>query len=213
MLEDWHVMPQVRLETPRGELFASWYGGLGHQVFETSPVGWYVENYELDIDLLMRYPAVENLPGDVAARFPNCTYQVPAWAELPAPGSTVKNLNTTICGWPLPALRMYQEDYVTAPSPGTTRWTVVRKPLHATRFPEYFGYQNTWLPLDPMPLGMLVNSVFYAGLIWGTARCTGIIRRHVRASRGLCPRCAYDRAGLAPSVACPECGTSGPLPA
>jgi hypothetical protein len=212
MLEDWHVMPHVRLETPRGELFADWYGGLGHQVFETGRVGWFVENNELDIDLLMMYPAVENLPSEVVARFPSCTYQVPSWAELPAPGSTVKNLNTTICGWPLPALRMCQEDYVTAPAPGTTRWTVVRTPLHATRFPEYFGFRNTWLPLEPMPLGMLVNSVFYAGLVWGCVLGFRFLRIRARAHRGLCPGCAYDRSGLSASLPCPECGTPPRLP-
>jgi hypothetical protein len=55
--------------------------------------------------------------------------------------------------------------------------------------------------------GFALNTLFYAALAWLLCwRIPILIRRHRRRIRGLCVKCAYDRAGLAPGAACPECG-------
>jgi len=38
------------------------------------------------------------------------------------------------------------------------------------------------------------------------AEGAGFARRRLRSRRGHCPACNYDRRGLAPDAACPECG-------
>jgi hypothetical protein len=63
------------------------------------------------------------------------------------------------------------------------------------------------MPLRPLWLGLLVNSVFYGlflWLLWFTPR--RIVRGRSRRRRGLCVRCEYDLRGLAAGSACPECG-------
>ena len=42
-------------------------------------------------------------------------------------------------------------------------------------------------------------------------RLDTLARRRVRA--GLCPKCNYDRTGLAPGAVCPECGAAAIVPA
>ncbi|HMN40561.1 MAG TPA: hypothetical protein PKE29_06910 [Phycisphaerales bacterium] len=54
-----------------------------------------------------------------------------------------------------------------------------------------------------MPLwAPAVGILFITAIAW---RLDTLARRRVRAH--LCPKCRYDRAGLAMGVACPECGS------
>jgi hypothetical protein len=57
-----------------------------------------------------------------------------------------------------------------------------------------------WLPLS----GMLLATA----IAW---RLDTLARR--RAQLNLCPKCTYDRTGLAPNAKCPECGASAGGPA
>jgi hypothetical protein len=57
-----------------------------------------------------------------------------------------------------------------------------------------------WLPLAPTLLA--------TAAAW---RLDALARR--RACAGLCPKCGYDRAGLAASAVCPECGSLPAEPA
>ena len=67
------------------------------------------------------------------------------------------------------------------------------------------------LPYLPIPLGLTLNTLFYASLtafLWLTLTRA---RRALRIRRHLCPACTYNLRGLAPDPAtnlltCPECG-------
>ncbi|MFI4915896.1 MAG: hypothetical protein ACIAS6_05235 [Phycisphaerales bacterium JB060] len=62
------------------------------------------------------------------------------------------------------------------------------------------------LPLLPLWPGFLINTLFYALLLFSAWRLPGVLRRVVRRRRGRCVGCGYDRGGLDPDAACPECG-------
>jgi hypothetical protein len=62
------------------------------------------------------------------------------------------------------------------------------------------------LPLLPLWPGFLLNTAFYALLLFALVRTPRVLRRAVRRRRGRCAACGYDRAGLDPLAACPECG-------
>jgi hypothetical protein len=57
--------------------------------------------------------------------------------------------------------------------------------------------REIWVPLwIPFAAAALPT-----GLLWRAQ-----LRRRRRVRVGLCPACGYDRAGIAPDAACPECG-------
>jgi hypothetical protein len=63
----------------------------------------------------------------------------------------------------------------------------------------------TWLPVHPLLLGWIGNTLFYAALWCLLASGLGFVRRMRRFKRGRCPICGYD---LDHDLAagCPECG-------
>jgi hypothetical protein len=65
------------------------------------------------------------------------------------------------------------------------------------------------LPIVPLFPGFLLNTLFYAvvvGAILALPLSLVPLRCRLRARRGRCPKCNYDRAGLAGP--CPECGAA-----
>ncbi len=56
-----------------------------------------------------------------------------------------------------------------------------------------------YLPLRPMWPGFVMNTVFFATLLW----LPFALRRFLRVRRGLCPKCAYP---MGESSVCTECG-------
>lgn len=61
------------------------------------------------------------------------------------------------------------------------------------------------MPMFPMPLGLAIDTAFFAALWLGLIAGAGAVRREMRRRRGQCPRCAYDlRDGV--ESGCPECG-------
>ena len=100
------------------------------------------------------------------------------------------------CGWPLPAFRgvalpsrMLGTEYEHAvrlrPAPASGRHTQFRM-----------------IPLQPLWLGLLVDSSFFAALAVGISAIPWC-RRRARIRRGLCPSCAYPVGDSSP---CTECG-------
>ncbi len=94
-------------------------------------------------------------------------------------------------------------------SSGLELWAAPRPPIAtAPAFPiEYAVTDRFALPLLPLWPGFLLNTLFYTLLLFGAWRLPGVLRRAVRRRRGRCIRCGYDRDGLDPGTACPECGT------
>lgn len=59
-----------------------------------------------------------------------------------------------------------------------------------------------------MPVGFIVNTLLYALLPAAVFIVVPITRRRLRRRAGRCTACAYNRAGLAPGVVCPERGAA-----
>jgi len=75
--------------------------------------------------------------------------------------------------------------------------------------PASTGQFGLILPYRPLWPGFAINTVFYAGILWGLLAVPFALRRWRRIRRGLCPKCAYDLRGRPPKDAekCPECGS------
>ncbi len=57
--------------------------------------------------------------------------------------------------------------------------------------------------------GFVINTVFYAVVLWLLLAAPFALRRRLRRKRGLCPACGYDlrgRGSPSQSNVCPECG-------
>lgn len=66
------------------------------------------------------------------------------------------------------------------------------------------------LPIGIHPLPFIANTLLYAAIPLGLWLGIGPLRRRRRRRAGRCPRCGYDRAGLAAGAVCPECGHATP---
>jgi hypothetical protein len=69
---------------------------------------------------------------------------------------------------------------------------------------------KTTLPATILFPGFLLNTLFYATLLFTLFTTPKLIRRHLRRRRNHCPTCNYNLRGLAPTSPCPECGCVSP---
>jgi len=77
------------------------------------------------------------------------------------------------------------------------------------------------LPLRPLPLGFLLNTLIYAMIGSALLFAGTSLRRTIRRRRGQCLHCGYDLRGAPPgpldapdapeTVQCPECGRRSPV--
>jgi len=132
-------------------------------------------------------------------------------------------------GWPRLSLWCIPEIILTTinknESYGSRGLIVTPLPHYQHTWTRYTWTRNTWkrntsprntspryLPLYPIWSGFLVNTIFYAVILWLLIPGPFVLRRFTRRKRGLCENCAYDLRG-AEHDACPECGTKcNPLP-
>ena len=63
------------------------------------------------------------------------------------------------------------------------------------------------IPVRPIAIGSVVNTLFYAALLWLLFFAPFTLRRDLRARRGLCPACGYP---VGESAVCSECGRAVP---
>jgi hypothetical protein len=61
------------------------------------------------------------------------------------------------------------------------------------------------LPVVPCWPGFLIDSIFYALILWLLIPGPFVLRRLIRIKRGRCPKCGYDLRGDL-KRGCPECG-------
>ena len=64
-------------------------------------------------------------------------------------------------------------------------------------------FQDRKLPLRPMWPGFLYSTLMYGAFAWVLLFMPGVMRKRLRARRGLCLECAYP---LGDFAICPECG-------
>ncbi len=89
-------------------------------------------------------------------------------------------------GWPLLAL--------------TSEWLVERGWEDTA-----IRYGDEVLPLAPIWPGFVINTLFYAAILWLLTLGPFTARRLIRRKRGRCIKCGYDLRGTEHEV-CPECG-------
>lgn len=138
-------------------------------------------------------------------------------------GRTLEVLSVFDSGWPIHAMRhgTYTGVFLPEGAPkietrttGTTlhgglqRITWRRHAAWTTSTVQgaYHPLDRFALPLLPLWPGFLINTLFYALLLFIAWRVPFALRRAVRRRRGRCGACGYDRAGLDVAAACPECG-------
>ncbi|MDY7107705.1 MAG: hypothetical protein SYC29_03620 [Planctomycetota bacterium] len=78
------------------------------------------------------------------------------------------------------------------------------------------GNEGRVVPLAVIWPGFVVNTLFYAAVLWLLIPGPFVLRRMIRRKHGRCPKCGYDlrgqppEVGAAPGKACPECGWNRP---
>ena len=63
---------------------------------------------------------------------------------------------------------------------------------------------STFIPIGIKWLGLCINTLLWAGILWALFLGPPFLRRVVRRRKGCCLRCGYDLRGS--GGVCPECG-------
>ena len=115
-------------------------------------------------------------------------------------------------GWPLVSLTAtWSWERDSTGSESSLKWlehcsggvpTTARDALPASA-PTVLRKQPRVLPLHPLWPGFVINTLFYAAILWLLFAAPFALRRWRRIKRGLCPKCAYP---VGTSDVCTECG-------
>ena len=145
----------------------------------------------------------------------NCLEVLPDWAGYAIPSGEPDQYTSAYryidaYGWPCLSLWSGRENRVS----GNAHPNIVFHPMDV-RYGYFSGdpskikpgrsFTIKVIPYGPLWLGLLINSIFYAGLLWLLIPGPFALRTHLRRKRGLCVKCAYDLKGAEHEV-CPECG-------
>lgn len=212
--------------------FVSWFPFVFGNPFERMPEAKYTEGIASDrpvamgwiVSLRIRdrgttsvyvsncfYPSADSLPRSRAPE--NLIELLPAWAgdrvlpwrgEKPLPWSdhAARDWRMVVgSGWPLKSWYYWEQPGPSGPSAGEVMYGIV---LHEAGRRRGQREYPVALPCYPIPLGLLLNTLFWGltlrGIWWGVMAGRGLLR--VR--RGQCAACGYPSAATA--AQCSECG-------
>ena len=85
------------------------------------------------------------------------------------------------------------------------RWARIHEALGGTSSEELRRSGLGWrgYPFRPVWLGLAVNTVLYAAVLWPLICGPFVLRRFIRRRHGLCVKCGYP---MGESSVCTECG-------
>jgi len=131
---------------------------------------------------------------------------VPTWAPFLVPTSHAPEHKHHTCiaearGWPLLALSGGFMVSDRRPDKLHCYAAIVPDPDEVARADDW--NRATILPLRPMPLGFLADTLSYGSAAWALALVPGFVRRRSRRRAGRCEGCGHLLAHL---EICPECG-------
>lgn len=71
------------------------------------------------------------------------------------------------------------------------------------------------LPYSPLYPGFVLNTVFYAAVLWAISLGRAALLRTLRRRANRCPNCGYNLKGLPADTSpkCPECGHTNTITA
>jgi hypothetical protein len=114
-------------------------------------------------------------------------------------------------GLPMLSMKAWRETYwirINGDDMGRSRM----RDGYSFRSQPWAGGSQTIYPVlafRPIWPGFLLNTLFYALILWLLILGPFMLRRFIRIRRGRCPKCGYDLRG-AEHHRCPECGTAVP---
>jgi hypothetical protein len=117
--------------------------------------------------------------------------------EQDSKGTFIKYNRTALdcrAGWPLRSLRGSHDSTAPASVP-----TLLEAPWAMATAAD-----RRAIPLAPVPLAFIANTLLYAVVLAGVFIVPPSLRRRARRRRGRCTTCGYQLAGL---TTCPECGS------
>lgn len=190
-------VPTHTQPTTRGDMIVAWRGWAGLESVMLTPL-WSSraphrapEHWDF---MLRRW---EEIPAAERAAYSRSSPDLPSWVVFPPEFTEGHNFHTNAAGWPMPALS-YSATFHSKP------FRMVAHGALDLRGPN--EPHERLVPVTPMPLGFVVDTIvwacIFAGVVLGAGRARGWLRRR----RGLCPGCAYQLAGLPSGATCPECG-------
>lgn len=113
----------------------------------------------------------------------------------------------TYCGWPLYCL--YGEQW-TRYVDGSEQYETIYRYASALSIEKGMVARESAriLPLRPIWLGFVINTVFFGGILWLATCGPFVLRRVIRRRRGRCAGCGYP---VGSSAVCTECGHASPV--
>ena len=99
----------------------------------------------------------------------------------------------------------HRDVYGTHVLSGLPAWSMSGEAWDAGQLPKWskLFVDSGWIPLRPIWPGFVINTLFYAVILWLLIPGPFALRRFIRRRRGLCPGCGYL---VGESDVCTECG-------